>query len=382
MSSARGWRKWSVIIVALIPTLLGITLVNIFPLIYSVRISFTDLNQKSRLDPVTRLRIFKDVGMDNYTKLFGDLFTLRAGQAMLTLLVIALPLIACYILIRRMKRRNPFLTPDTGMYWLGAIALTVILWFVLDGNGELAYLSDTGSFFIVILRSVVYVILCMPLFLVVGLTLALILNNPRIRFKAVWRTLLIIPWAVPSYITALIWQYFFRGDQGTINQILKAFGVQDPPFWLKDPLLAFLAIVIVNVWLSYPFFMTIILAALQSIPGDMYEAAEVDGASKWLQLRKITIPMLRPAVLPAVVLSSITTFQMFNTVFLITGGDPTRGAGKPGATDLVMVYAYRQVFQEGNYGKMGAFAVIVFVILLGATLLSLRVTNVTRGAYE
>jgi len=114
----------------------------------------------------------------------------------------------------------------------------------------------------------------------------------------------------------------------------------------------------------------------------MYEAAEVDGASKWIQVTRITIPMLRPAVLPAVVLSCISTFQMFNTVFLITAGGPVNGVGKPGATDLVMTYAYSQTFRLGNYGYIGAFAVIIFLILLVATLLSLRVTNVTRGAYE
>jgi arabinogalactan oligomer/maltooligosaccharide transport system permease protein len=128
--------------------------------------------------------------------------------------------------------------------------------------------------------------------------------------------------------------------------------------------------------------MTIILGALQSISADMYEAAEVDGASWWVSLCKITIPMLRPAVLPAVVLSSITTFQMFNTVFLITGGGPTNGVSKPGATDLVMTFAYKQTFQQGNYGYISAFAVIIFLILLVATLLSLRVTNVTQGAFE
>jgi arabinogalactan oligomer/maltooligosaccharide transport system permease protein len=107
----------------------------------------------------------------------------------------------------------------------------------------------------------------------------------------------------------------------------------------------------------------------------------VDGATWWNKLTTITLPLLRPAVLPAVVLSSITTFQMFNTVWLVTNGGPVTGAGQPGATEFVMLHAYK-LFQDQNYGRMGAFAVIIFIMLFIATLLSLRVTRITEGAYE
>jgi arabinogalactan oligomer/maltooligosaccharide transport system permease protein len=112
----------------------------------------------------------------------------------------------------------------------------------------------------------------------------------------------------------------------------------------------------------------------------MYEAADVDGANYFQKLFSLTLPMLRPAVLPAIVLSSITTFQMFNTVYLVTKGGPIKGAGIPGATEFVMVYAYKQVFNNGAYGLAGAFAVIVFVMLFIATLYSLRITRLTQGA--
>jgi arabinogalactan oligomer/maltooligosaccharide transport system permease protein len=152
--------------------------------------------------------------------------------------------------------------------------------------------------------------------------------------------------------------------------------------WLNYPIYAFAIIVIANVWYSYPFFMVTILGALQSIPVELYEAAEVDGASWWQRLNGITLPLLRPAVIPAIVLSSITTFQMFGTVWAITGGNPSNGAGAPGATDLVMTYAYKQVFQTQAYARTGAFAVIMFIMLFGATLYSLRITRITKGAYD
>jgi arabinogalactan oligomer/maltooligosaccharide transport system permease protein len=126
--------------------------------------------------------------------------------------------------------------------------------------------------------------------------------------------------------------------------------------------------------------MVTILGALQSIPSELYEAAEVDGANYWQKLVNITLPLLRVAVIPVIVLSSITTFQMFGTVWAITSGGPSRGAGTPGATELVMIYAYKQVFQTAAYGRMGAFALIMFVLLFGATLYSMRISRITKGA--
>ena len=389
MTTARGWRKWSIILICLMPTIIGITMVNLIPMAYNFRISFTDadrgLHNGQYNKSLDQMNTMDDLGLQNYQNLFSQLVTPDALGAFAKLIVTVLPLIAAYAVSRRMTRKN-LMRPDTRPYWAAGIGAMVLLWFILNDSDGFALLTQ-NDFFVVLLRSVVYVIACMPFFLLLGFILALILNNPDIRFKAVWRTLLIIPWAVPTYITALIWQYFFR-DAGTINQIFQALGLEDaqhPINWYGSPILAFGAIVLVNAWMSYPFFMTIILTALQSIPADMYEAAEVDGATWWVRTTQITIPMLRPPVIPAVVLSSISTFQMFNTVFLMTGGGPSAGVGKPGGTDLVMTYAYKQIFQNtttGIYGQMGAFATIIFLILLVATLLSLRVTNVTKSAYD
>jgi arabinogalactan oligomer/maltooligosaccharide transport system permease protein len=181
-------------------------------------------------------------------------------------------------------------------------------------------------------------------------------------------------------------QSVFQGDpdrtMGSLNnQLLGLINIPGRT-WLSDPIMAWVAIVLANIWYTYPFFMVTILGALQSIPGEVYEAAEVDGASWWRRLQSITLPLLRPAVIPVVVLSSITTFQMFGTVWAITGGGPSRGAGSPGVTDMVMTFAYKQVFQNQDYARMGAFAVIMFILLFAATLYSLRVSRITRGAYE
>ena len=413
----RGLRKYLVVFFFIAPTLLGIIALSVFPILFNVYVSFTNRNtyhhRTFELDEADRAAFIEEhpatgaftwdvvcplmpafccspdtMGFycirepfyDNYVRLFGGLFTPESMRAMGKLLLVVLPLFAVGMAAEQVKKRM-LSPPDTGWWWLGALALGGALWYGLDGPAALDLLFDTGDFFIVMFRTVLYVLLCIPFFVLFGLILALALNNDWLRGRPIWRVLIIVPWAVPSYISALIWQFFFRTENGTINQLLGVLGITGPS-WLLDPRLAFFAVVLVNIWMSYPFFMVIILGALQSIPQEQYEAAEVDGASWWQKLTRITIPHLRPAVMPAVVLSSITTFQMFNTVWLITQGGPIEGAGIPGATEFVMIYAYKQVFQSQNDGMVGAFAVVVFVILFLATLYSMRVTKITKGAYE
>lgn len=236
-----------------------------------------------------------------------------------------------------------------------------------------------ADFFIVLGRTFLFVLVCMPLFLALGMLTALALNHPSVRFKAFWRVALIVPWAVPSYITALVWKFFFNGEFGTLNQIYRVFAGPNASLpWLTDPNWAFGSVVLANLWMSYPFFMVVILGALQSIPTELYEAADVDGATTWPKFWRITIPLLRPAILPATVLSAILTFNTLNTAFLITAGGPFSSAAKPGATEFVMVYAFREAFTLFNYSYVAAFAVVIFLMLFGTTLGSLRFSGLVR----
>jgi arabinogalactan oligomer/maltooligosaccharide transport system permease protein len=295
---------------------------------------------------------------------------LYIGPALLGILILSIVPIVYTIYMSFTNRNGPFRLRE-GRYTLTGFE-----------NYQRLLGSFNGDFYIVVVRTFVFTVVCVLIFLVVGLILALILNNPAIRFKSLWRTLLIVPWAVPSYVTALIWKFFYNEQFGTINNTLRLFGFAGNIQWLNDPTLAFIAVVIVNLWLSYPFFMFIILGALQSIPQDVYEAADVDGASRWRQLRSITLPLLRPAVMPAIILSAITTFQMFNTVWLITNGGPVTAVGKPGATEFVMLYVYKQAFRLNLVGVSSAFGMLIFILLFVLVLLNLRVTRVTQSAYE
>jgi arabinogalactan oligomer/maltooligosaccharide transport system permease protein len=317
----------------------------------------------------------------NYADLVGKLFT---GEALLSLAVFGVcvaPLVAGGYLDRRLERRvsRPV---SSSVLWASALILALALAFAFNVREAYNTLLRTGDFFVVVFRTVLFVVLRVPFSFLLGLTLALILNSQSLPGRTFFRVVLFIPWAASSLaiLVALIWQFFFR-EQGLINQLLALVGVQGTA-WLRNPYTAFGAVVLADVWFSYPFFMVAILGALQAVPLETYEAAEVDGANWWQQLTRITLPLIRPAILPATVLTSITAFQMFGTAYAITQGGPIAGAGTPGATDFVIVYAFKQIFNSQNYGRTAAFAVILFVFLFVATLYSLRLTRITKGAYE
>lgn len=405
MAQWKGWRKTLTVLAFIGPTLLGILIFNIYPILFNTYISFTNRNryrpnpdcsitltkileptcwsafEKNRPVGIAEPFRIQDPLFANYADLIGRFFTGPTMLAFFKIIACFIPLIIAGQVNKAFSKRveRPL---SSGMVTLIAILLGIVLGYLLRFDLAVNQIAGSGDFFVVTFRSLLYVLLCIPLFFIVGLALALLLNVPDLPGRTFFRVILIIPWAASTVavMIALVWQFFFR-EQGTINQILSIIGIQGKA-WLQQPSTAFAVCVIANVWMSYPFFMVTILGALQSIPGELYEAAEVDGASWWQRLFGITLPLLRPAVIPVIVLSSITTFQMFGTVWAITGGGPSRGAGMPGATELVMVYAYKQVFQTAAYGRMGAFAVIMFIFLFGLTLYSLRISRITKGAYQ
>jgi arabinogalactan oligomer/maltooligosaccharide transport system permease protein len=187
------------------------------------------------------------------------------------------------------------------------------------------------------------------------------LHRPTVKLRTLHRILLVVPWAVPSYVTALAWRGMFHRQLGAINAILAAFGVE-PVSWFAHFSTAFTANLATNVWLGFPFMMVVTLGALTSIPKDLYEAADVDGASALQKLTRITLPMLRPALLPAVAMGAVWTFNMFNVVFLVSAGEPD------GSAEILVSEAYRWAFTRGHQvGYAAAYAVLIFVILVGLT---------------
>jgi arabinogalactan oligomer/maltooligosaccharide transport system permease protein len=165
----------------------------------------------------------------------------------------------------------------------------------------------------------------------------------------------------------------FHRQFGAINAILSSLGAE-PVSWFSHFSTAFAANVATNTWLGFPFMMVVTLGALTSIPKEVMEAAEVDGATRWQRFWKVTVPLLRPSMLPAVILGSVWTFNMFNVVFLVSGGEPD------GTTDILVSDAYRWAFtRDAQYGYAAAYGVLIFAVLAGGSRLLSRAGS-TREA--
>jgi arabinogalactan oligomer/maltooligosaccharide transport system permease protein len=227
-------------------------------------------------------------------------------------------------------------------------------------------LLASGSFYLVLLVTVAWTLVNVVFHLAIGVTLGLLLAQP-LRMRGLYRVLLIIPWAVPNYVTALAWKGMFHRQFGAITGVIRAINETlgtdiETISWFAHFSTAFTANVATNVWLGFPFMMVVTLGALTAVPKDVLEAAEVDGATRWQRLWRITLPMIRPSMMPAITLGAIWTFNMFNVVFLVSGGEPD------GTTDILVSEAYRWAFtREAQYGYAAAYAVLIFVLLMGGT---------------
>ncbi|WP_433236093.1 carbohydrate ABC transporter permease [Actinomadura nitritigenes] len=194
---------------------------------------------------------------------------------------------------------------------------------------------------------------------VVGLGGALLLNPP-LRGRGIIRALFIIPWAVPAFVAALTWSWIYNDQFGILDALLKDFGVAHPPVWL-DANHAMISLVIVMFWKSFPFQLIMLLAGLQAIPLDLYEAARVDGAGFLRQFWHITMPLLRPVAMISTLLAVINAFQYFPIPWVLTQGGPAN------ATNVIPISSYNFAFQAGDVSLGATVAVIMFlVILVGA----------------
>jgi arabinogalactan oligomer/maltooligosaccharide transport system permease protein len=295
-----------------LPAMLGMLVLVFLPFFFGIMLSFTDSNIYNTGAPITETWL----GLGNFKQILGDF-----GIA---------------------KR-----TPDGLVF-------------------------DYHNFYWTLFFTIVWTITNVTIGVSVGLALALILNSRGLKLRPIYRVLLILPWAVPNYITALIWRGMFHKQFGVINQVIQMFG-GEPISWYETPFTSFLAVLATNGWLSFPFMMVVSLGALQSIPADLYEAARVDGASRRQQFRFITLPSLKPALVPAIILSVIWTFNQFNIIYLVSQGEPG------GSTEILITESYKLAFEQYRYGYAAAYSTVIFLILLAYGIWQNRVTRATEG---
>jgi arabinogalactan oligomer/maltooligosaccharide transport system permease protein len=209
-----------------------------------------------------------------------------------------------------------------------------------------------------------------------GLFLAYILNNENMWERNIYRTFLIVPWALPGTIAILAWQGILNKDFGLLNVVLHHdLGLPAIP-WLMSPFWARVSVIMLNIWLGYPFMMTACLGALQSIPPELPQAAEIDGANPLQKFWYVTFPLLRSATIPLVVSTFAYNLNNFGVVYLLTqGGPPTNASSFAGATDILPSYTYGLAENFQLYGIAAAYAIIVFFIIGGLSLINFKLTH-------
>ncbi|MBQ7529890.1 sugar ABC transporter permease [bacterium] len=228
---------------------------------------------------------------------------------------------------------------------------------------------------------------------VVGIFLAVLLNKPDLKGSSFYRTLFILPWAIPAFISVLMWQGLLNTEFGAFNQILKAFhldlllqyilsflgyNLELPIAWLDKMGWAHISVLMVNIWLAFPFQLTVCLGALQSVPTDVYEAADIDGASPWQQFKLITLPLLRSSLLPVLISSFAFNFNQFTAIYLLTAGGPPIPGSDAGATDILITYSYKLAFNSFQYGLACAYAIFIFVLVAALSGINFKLT----GAFD
>jgi len=296
------------------PAMMGMLVLVFFPFIYGITLSFTDSTIYNSSKPLADIW----VGLRNYIDILSDFQVATRGE-----------------------------------------------------NGSLVF--NYLNFYWTLFFTLVWTVSNVTIGVTVGMLLALVLNTKNLALRAVYRVLLILPWAMPNYITALIWRGMFHRQFGVVNQLLVMVGLS-PLSWFDRPLTSFVTALATNGWLSFPFMMVVSLGALQSIPGDLYEAARVDGASRWQQFRAITLPSLRPALVPSIILSVVWTFNMFNIIYLVTAGEPAS------STEILITQAYKFAFEKYRYGYAAAYSTVIFGILVVYGSIQNRLTRATEAA--
>lgn len=244
-------------------------------------------------------------------------------------------------------------------------------WFSFDFVGlenykEALFVFDSG-FLAALLRTVLWTALNMALQLVIAFGVASLLNSPNLKGKGIYKTILMFPWAMPGYVSILLWKTgMFNSTFGLLNQWMQKLGF-GMVRWLANDVSAFLCCTAVNLWLALPFMIMIIDGALQSVDRSLYETALLNGATRLQKTAYITVPLIKPVIGPAVIITIFTTFKQFDVVYLLT-----QQAGSPSGANIhtILTYAYENAFITSNYGYSSAVSIIIFLLMIAFTVLT------------
>ena len=238
-----------------------------------------------------------------------------------------------------------------------------------------------GPFLAIFLWTVSFSALTVVFATALGMSLAVLLNWEALRFRSIYRLLLFLPYAVPAFISILVWKGLFNNNMGEINMILSGlFGIKPP--WFTDPTLARAMLLIVNTWLGFPYMMVVSMGLIKAIPADLYEASAVEGAGPFTNFFKITWPLVRRPITPLLIASFAFNFNNFVLISLLTGGRPDfpDAMVAAGKTDILISYVYRNAFQDSGqkFGVAAALSTVIFLLVAVITLVQMRYTKVAE----
>ncbi|MBE9166486.1 sugar ABC transporter permease [Pleurocapsales cyanobacterium LEGE 06147] len=268
-----------------------------------------------------------------------------------------------------------FVYPIVRAFWLSLFTenLGTQLQPIFSGLTNYSRMLGDGRFWQSMGNTTIFTVVSVLLELVLGMGIALILNQ-SFRGRGVVRTIAIIPWALPTAIMGLAWAWIFNDQFGVVNDLLQRVGlIQTGISWLGEPTLAMMALIIADVWKTTPFISIILLAGLQSIPQDLYEAHAMDGANPWQSFYQITLPLLMPQILIALLFRFAQAFGIFDLVQVMTGGGPA------GATETVSIYIYSMVMRYLDFGYGAALVVVTFLLLVLAVAITARLLQRVRS---
>lgn len=255
-----------------------------------------------------------------------------------------------------------FAYPILRAFWLSLYTqnLGTQLQQIFSGFSNYQRMMGDGRFWQSIWNTSIFTAASVILELILGMAVALILNQ-AFKGRSIVRTITLMPWALPTALMGIAWAWIFNDQYGVINDILRRLGlIESGISWLGNPVMAMVAVVSADVWKTTPFIALLLLAGLQSISNDLYEAHSLDGASAWQSFRRITIPLLMPQIIIALLFRFAQAFAIFDLIQVMTGGGPA------GATETVSVYIYSTVMRYLDFGYGAALVVVTFLLLVAA----------------
>ncbi|EEX41832.1 maltose/maltodextrin ABC transporter permease protein MalF [Vibrio furnissii CIP 102972] len=232
-----------------------------------------------------------------------------------------------------------------------------------------------NTFFDVLQWTIVWTLLASTLQCTVGVLLAILVNQKDLKFKPLIRTIFILPWAVPGFVTILIFTGMFNDSFGVINNVILDFFGIEPKAWLTDPFWTKVALIAIQTWLGFPFVFAMTTGVLQAIPNDLYEAATMDGASKFQQLKTITLPLVLYSIAPILITQYTFNFNNFNIIYLFNNGGPAVIGSNAGGTDILVSWIYKLTMSSSQYGIASAITLLLSIFVVGIALWQFRMTK-------